>query len=150
MVITDANFQEVLGGALPLVLDFSATWCGPCKKIAPIIEELAEEGVEISAENPIYLDLPYPENRETYVNKANAMKQSVEAATDGMIEVTLVPCSNDDEWYYTGYYTSYGYEANFDIFDLSGWGPDYGDPQTFLDTMLPDYAGYCVKSLGIF
>ena len=38
MVITDANFQEVLGGALPLVLDFSATWCGPCKKIAPIIE----------------------------------------------------------------------------------------------------------------
>ena len=43
MVITDANFQEVLGGAQPLVLDFSATWCGPCKKIAPIIEELAEE-----------------------------------------------------------------------------------------------------------
>ena len=42
MVITDANFQEVLGGAQPLVLDFSATWCGPCKKIAPIIEELAE------------------------------------------------------------------------------------------------------------
>lgn len=114
------------------------------------IEELAEEGVEISAENPIYLDLPYPENRETYVNKANAMKQSVEAALDGKVIVSLVPCANDDEWYYTGYYTSYGYEANFDIFDLSGWGPDYGDPQTFLDTMLPDYAGYCVKSCGIF
>ena len=114
------------------------------------IEELKEQGVEISAENPIKLDLPYPENRETYTNKAYAMKQSVEAATDGLIEVSLVPCANDDEWYYTGYYTSYGYEANFDIFDLSGWGPDYGDPQTFLDTMLPDYAGYCVKSCGIY
>lgn len=114
------------------------------------IEELAEDGIEISAENPIYLDLPYPENRETYVNKANAMKQSVEAALEGKIIVSLVPCANDDEWYYTGYYTSYGSEANFDIFDLSGWGPDYGDPQTFLDTMLPDYAGYCVKSCGIY
>ena len=114
------------------------------------IKELAAEGVEISAENPIYLDLPYPENRETYVNKANAMKQSVEAALEGKVIISLVPCANDDEWYYTGYYTSYGYEANFDIFDLSGWGPDYGDPQTFLDTMLPDYAGFCVKSLGIF
>lgn len=114
------------------------------------IEELAEDGIEISAENPIYLDLPYPENRETYVNKANAMKQSVEAALEGKIIVSLVPCANDDEWYYTGYYTSYGSEANFDIFDLAGWGPDYGDPQTFLDTMLPDYAGYCVKSCGIY
>lgn len=119
-------------------------------ELAIAVEELKEAGIEISKENPIKLDLPYPENRETYVNKANAMKQSVEAATDGMIEVTLVPCANDDEWYYTGYYTAYGYEANFDIFDLSGWGPDYGDPQTFLDTMLPDYAGYCVKSCGIY
>ena len=111
---------------------------------------IIKDGVEISKEKPIYLDLPYPENRETYVNKANAMKQSVEKALDGKVIVSLVPCTNDDEWYYAGYYTSYGYEANFDIFDLSGWGPDYGDPQTFLDTMLPDYAGYCVKSLGIF
>lgn len=119
-------------------------------ELAIAVKELKEAGVEISAENPIKLDLPYPENRETYVNKANAMKQSVEAATDGMIEVSLVPCANDDEWYYTGYYVTYGYEANFDIFDLSGWGPDYGDPQTFLDTMLPDYAGYCVRNCGIF
>ena len=37
-----------------------------------------------------------------------------------------------------------------DIYDLSGWGPDYGDPQTYLDTMLPDYAGYMTKCMGIF
>lgn len=128
-------------------------WYNPEAAMAELeiaIEELAEEGVEISAENPIKLDLTYPENRETFVNKANAMKQSVEAATEGMIEVTLVPCANDDEWYYSGYYTTYGYEANYDIFDLSGWGPDYGDPQTYLDTMLPDYAGYCMKCVGIY
>lgn len=42
-IITEENYTEVLGAAEPIVLDFSATWCGPCKRIAPIIKELAEE-----------------------------------------------------------------------------------------------------------
>jgi thioredoxin 1 len=42
-VITDQSYQEVIAQGLPVVIDFSATWCGPCKKIAPIIEELAAE-----------------------------------------------------------------------------------------------------------
>lgn len=42
-IITDSNFERVLAEGLPIVLDFSATWCGPCKKIAPYIAELAEE-----------------------------------------------------------------------------------------------------------
>ena len=42
-VITDANYEGIVAEGLPVVLDFSATWCGPCKKIGPIISELAEE-----------------------------------------------------------------------------------------------------------
>ena len=42
-IITDQSYQEVIAQGLPVVIDFSATWCGPCKKIAPIIEELAAE-----------------------------------------------------------------------------------------------------------
>ena len=34
--------------------------------------------------------------------------------------------------------------------DVSGWGPDYGDPQTYLDTFLPDYAGYMIKCIGLY
>lgn len=43
MIINDNNYAEAFASELPLVIDFSATWCGPCKKIAPIIDELAEE-----------------------------------------------------------------------------------------------------------
>lgn len=43
MVINDSNYDEVLAQNKPMVLDFWATWCGPCRKVGPVIEELADQ-----------------------------------------------------------------------------------------------------------
>lgn len=43
ITITNENFESLKNGELPLVVDFWATWCGPCRMIAPTVAELAEE-----------------------------------------------------------------------------------------------------------
>ena len=128
-------------------------WYNPenaVEELNTAIEELAEEGITIDESNPIQMEYPYPSAVEVYTNKANSYKKSVEAALGGKVVINLVDAVDVDGWYYAGYYANYGYEANYDVYDVSGWGPDFGDPCSYLDTMLPDYEGYMTKCFGIF
>lgn len=133
--------------------DGFAGWHNPAnayEELQQAITELKEFDIEISKDNPIVMDLPYYSGVDIYTNRAQTLKQSVEEALQGCVVVNLVPCADAQEWYYAGYYTESGKDANYTLYDVSGWGPDYGDPATYLDTMLGDGAGYMAKCLGLF
>ena len=127
-------------------------WYNPEAAVAELntaIEELAAQGIEVSAENPIYLDLPYFSGSEAYGNRANALKQSIESVLGGAVIINLTECVDANQWYYAGYYVDNSNETNYDIYDVSGWGPDYGDASTYLNTM-NIYSGDMIKMLGLF
>ena len=127
-------------------------WYNPDSAVAELataIEELAAQGIEVSVEKPIYLDLPYFSGSEAYANRANAAKQSIETVLGGVVKVNLTECVDSSAWYYAGYYVDNSNETNYDIYDVSGWGPDYGDPSTYLNTF-NIYVGDMIKMLGLF
>jgi len=43
MIVTDSTFDEVVNSHKTIMIDFWAEWCGPCKKISPILDEISEE-----------------------------------------------------------------------------------------------------------
>lgn len=112
------------------------------------IAELAEIGVEISKENPIQIDTFYQLGNEASTNQKNAYKQSIEGALGGNVVVNLVGYPDRTTMQFAYYRNSLGSEANFDFSDGSGWGPDYGDPQTYLDTI--QAYGYMCKNIGLY
>ncbi len=110
--------------------------------------DLAQQGIEISAENPIYIDLPYTDYTTAGQNVANAWKQNIEEVFDGEVIMNLVPTGNSDNGGNVQFYAEMGYEMNYDWYFSSGWNPDYGDASSYLDTIVP--GGYMVKILGIY
>ena len=113
------------------------------------VAELAQIGVEVSAEKPIHIDVPYGAYSESVTNRMNAYKQSIEKYTGGKVVVDLVSFPDSSSFSYAYYRTSNGAEANYDITPgTSGWGPDYGDAQSFLDTIQP--YGYMTKNIGLY
>ena len=120
------------------------------RELEQAVSELKQQGIPVSADSPIQIELPYFSGNDADANRANAYKQSVEKALGGAVRIRLVECPDTNSVLYAGYYITMGSEANYDVYDRSGWGPDYGDPQTYLDTLLPGYEGYMTRMLGIF
>lgn len=109
--------------------------------------ELKAQGVDLE-ESPIHLDLPAFISSQIYYNRAFSYKKSLADTLGKYVTIDLAGATTSDDWYNAGYYTDFGYQANYDLYDVSGWGPDFGDPSSYLDTLTE--GGYMTKCLGIF
>lgn len=114
------------------------------------VEELAAEGLEITAENPIQIDVTYFKNSELWQNRMNVYKQCLEGNLDGLVQVNLIGAESAEDWYYSGYLVNVGADMNFNVSFTSGWSADYADPANYLDTMQPDGNGYMCINLGLW
>jgi ABC-type oligopeptide transport system substrate-binding subunit len=112
-------------------------------------EDAKLEDYKIDKSNPVVLELPYIKTNTVSLLSNKALARSIEASTDGAVVVNLIAGNGAYALYDAAYFNNYGYEANVDISKISGWGPDYGDPKTYLDTFLNGQGGM-VKNFGIY
>ena len=113
--------------------------------------EKAKAELGNSVEWPIHIDNVYYSANSIQVAQAQAVKQVIEAALGSEnVVIDLVEATTSADFYASGYRASNGEAGNFDIFYGSGWGPDFGDPCTYLDTFLGAGAGYMTKVIGLF
>ncbi|MBQ6104325.1 MAG: peptide ABC transporter substrate-binding protein [Lachnospiraceae bacterium] len=124
-------------------------WFNPANAVAELKKAAEELGITIDKDHPVHIELSYASSNAVYANRANALKKSVETSTDGAIIVDLLDCVTLKNWYYDGYYTQSGSQCNYNVYDVSGWSPDYGDPQTYLNTFQKEI-GDMIHVLGIY
>ena len=100
---------------------------------------------------PIKLDVTYFSGSASNTAQAKAFEQVIENTLGKEnVDVVLNAAETSQDYYAAGYRAANGEAGNFDVFYGSGWGPDYGDPSTYLDTFLGDGAGYMTKVIGLF
>jgi thioredoxin 1 len=85
--VTDASFAEdVLGSAKPVIVDFWAEWCGPCRMVSPILEEIATE----YADKIVVAKLNVDENPKTAANYGITSIPTMNVYSGGEVVKTII------------------------------------------------------------
>jgi len=100
---------------------------------------------------PITIDLVYYSASDSNTVVAQTYKTNIEETLGAEnVVVNLIEATTTDDYFYSGYRAPTGAAGNFDIFYGSGWGPDYGDPCTYLNTFDGNVDGYMLKVIGLY
>ena len=92
--ITSQNFEEeVLKSDKPVLIDFYATWCGPCQIMSPIIDEIAEENVDTLKVGKINVD----ENQDLAMQYNVMSIPTIIIVKNGKVEKTFVGVTDKNE-----------------------------------------------------
>ena len=141
-------YLEKLGSPVK-VADGIDGWYHPEEAKAALAAAKAELGNSVNW--PIVIDVVYYSASVNNTAQAQAYKQSIEGVLGAEnVTVNLVEATTSADYYASGYRASNGKAGNFDMFYGSGWGPDFGDPCTYLDTFRGYGAGYMTKVIGLF
>ncbi|MCR5078820.1 MAG: hypothetical protein K6B65_02740 [Bacilli bacterium] len=116
-------------------------------------KELAAAKKELGTSWPegmkVHIDKVYYSGSPAQVSQFNAMKKIVEEAIGDYVVIDGIEVTTTSDYYYSGYYCETGEELPQDYFDGSGWGPDYLDPGTYLDTFSALRDASMVKVIGL-
>ena len=99
------------------------------------------------ADKKVVIDMVNLTSNPNVNKQAAAFEQLIEKVFPNDIDVRLVEATTTAQYYYSGYYAEHGDQVNQDICYGTGWGPDYGDPSTYLDTFTD--TGYMLTIIGI-
>jgi len=103
--------------------------------------------LNLTATDVVYIDYPVDNTNTVSVQQSNILKQILEEIFEGKVVINLVMHADYYTYLYSNYLVDYASEMNYDFDISSGWGPDHGDPSTYLDTFLP--AGDMIRLDGI-
>jgi oligopeptide transport system substrate-binding protein len=112
-------------------------------KMALAKTELEAEGVTF----PVVIDVVGYGASQKNMNTRKAYKQMLETNFPGLVQVNINIAETADDYYNSFYYNNEASQTNYDINVGSGWGPDYGDPKTYVATFSP-VNGDLLKGLG--
>ncbi|MBR3017927.1 MAG: peptide ABC transporter substrate-binding protein, partial [Clostridia bacterium] len=136
-------------GAKVKVADACDGWFQP--EAAKEYLAAAKEELGDTVSYPIVIDVVYYGASAGQTAQAQAYKQKVEETLGAEnVVISLIEATTPEDFYACGYRASNGEAGNFDMFYGSGWGPDYGDPNTYLNTFLGGGAGYMTKVIGLY
>lgn len=147
--LTADEFPVTVWDAERMDTDGWDAWYNPelaAEELAIAIEELKSIGYEVSAENPIVVDYPYPDYNEVGQNQAYVLKTSIQNALGDCVKFDLIPLNNATEFLNVQNNTNNGSEINYDIGGLGTIGSDHGDPQCYTEGLLPYGDGRLTRS----